>query len=415
MKLKRPIQSGSWRQTGLHMVLLMTLATLLSGCPFIIDFPRPVDDPPPLVQPDQQRFGQPDQQGFAGPDGTSATPRNRQRQNQNFPPVSGSLVIGNATAQSRVVRLRYLKPTVQLDCAAIESAPHLALRPVHFSPANSWLVQSGRAVPVQPRGQGKCSAALIDGTGLTPRLLFWDNGTLLKTQIPSTVNGAANGGRLLRIIASEGEAAWGSHSALFGAPTLFDPVAPEGCALPSAETDLSWTQLPSGDHTLVELLTSPDGCSAMDLLTDLGMQRVYLCLPPGMMPFSAGDDVYIAGLATGHNVLPISGVELVGDTGHIRLGRGNDIVYFGKGDAKVGPAKGCPAMHDAQGTYARALSVSLTEAGKSTFELKQGGSHELGSGGKLHLVRASERLVWDTAIAPKLAGTRHVESVWSKP
>ncbi len=395
----------------LHGALLTTVATLLSGCPLIVDWPP--DDSPPRAQPfpdvDTDTPNEPwdaDQ---------SATGDVWQRQASQFPPVKGALVIGNVTGQTRVVRLRALRSTVEMDCDAIVQSPQLALRPEHFAPAQSWLVASGRAVPVMPRGKGACSAVLIDGTGLPRRLLFWHHTALQVASIPSTVAGAQSGGRFVAIAASEGEAVWGAHIALFPAPSLFDPVAPEGCAMPSQEQDLSWTALPSGNQTLMEVVTAPDGCSAMDLLTDLGVQRVYVCVPPGMLPFSAGDDVYIAGLATGHNVLPVTGVELLSDSGHIRMGRGTDIVYFGKGDAKIAVTQGCPALHDEVGTYARALSVTVQEPGKAAFQLDNGATLKLAGGGRLHLVRAIERLVWDTAVAASLVGNRHIESVWSKP
>ena len=334
----------------LHAATLLTLLTLLPGCPMIIDWPPRDDDPPPQVfnfadvdgnnGPDWERFGDPDTGSSVPWDtGDRATPDVWNRQPNRFPPVTASLVVGNVTGQTRVVRMRALRSTVQVDCDAIEASPHLALRPQHFAPAKSWLVASGRAVPVLPRGKGACSAVLIDGTGLPQRLVFWRHSVWPMTSIPSTAVSAKNTTRHIGIIASEGEAVWDSHATMFAAPSLFDPVAPKGCAMPSAENDLTWTALPSGSQTLIDVLTAPDGCSALDLLTDLGMKRVYVCMPVGMLPFVAGDDLYIAALPTGHNILPITGVELLSDSGHVRMGRGNDIVYFGKGDAKIDVTK----------------------------------------------------------------------------
>ncbi|MCO4761661.1 MAG: hypothetical protein KC502_09170 [Myxococcales bacterium] len=420
--------------------------TLLTGCPFLFDLPPE----PPQTVTSMDAGGSFDTTGWpadAGPADTSPTgsgpadtgqldagwgtpfdsgqwpdtePANEpdmwQRQPGNFPNVIAALVIGNDTPKPRVIRLRRLIDTVNIDCAAIANAPNLALRPVHFEAAKSWLVPTGRAIPVQPRSaKHGCSAVLIEGTGLPTRLLYWPHNQFPTTSLSTTVSGASNTGRMVPVTVDEGTAAWGKHAALFGAPSLFDPIANVGCQIPNPEGDLSWTDLPGGSHTIIELLTAPDGCSAIDLLTNAGVQRVYVCVPPGTLPFKMGDDLYIAALATGHNVLPITGVELLADKAHLRMGRGSDLVYFGKGDAKVAAKKGCPALHDTDGTYARALSAMVDLPGKSAVELANGASMTVDGGGHLRLIRAVDRLVYDSAVAPKLQGARHIESVWSKP
>ena len=434
--IERPPCPRSRRAWLLHGVTLLALLTLLPGCPFIMDWPTRVEPSPPpttgFVDPLPDAGPSPDvndtwqvdsgpaEPWDSGPSrvwdtGNNATPDVWRRQPNRFPPVTGAFVVGNVTAQTRVVRMRALRATVQMDCDAIESAPQLALRPSHFAPAQTWLVASGRAVPLSQRATGACTAVLIDGTGVPQRLVFWRHTEWPQTTIPSTVAGAKNTTRHIGIIALEGAAAWDTHAALVAAPSLFDPVAAAGCAMPTAEQDLTWTALPSGPQTLIDVLTAPDGCSALDLLTDLGVKRVYICMPVGMLPFGAGDDLYIAALATGHNVLPITGVELLGDSGHVRMGRGADIVYFGKGDAKIAVTKGCPAVHDEEDTYARALSIDIQEPGKPAVQLDNGNTHTLADGGKLHLVRAIERLVWDSATTIAVKENRHIESVWSKP
>lgn len=408
----------------LHTALLLTCLTLLPGCPMILDWPPRGDEPPPRpveltdanISPDWERFGGPDM-GPSEPwdTGGKATADVWSRQPNRFAPVKAALVIGNVTGETRVVRMRALRPTVEIDCDAIEATPHLALRPQHFAPAQSWLVESGRAVPMLPRDKGACSAVLIDGTDVPQRLVFWRHSAWPITATPSTTEAAKATKRHIAIIAVEGEATWDKHATVFAAPSLFDPVAAKGCAMPSAEHDLTWTPLPAGSQTLVDVLTSPDGCSAMDLLTDLGVKRVYVCMPTEMMPFKAGDDLYIAALPTGHNVQPIKGVELLSDSGHVRMGRGSDVVYFGKGDANIAVTTGCPALHDEAGTYARAMSVTLQEPGQKTLQLDNGATHTLADDSKLHLVRAIKRLVWDTAVTGTATTNLHIESVWSKP
>lgn len=419
-QVKGGVQRGLQRglQRALQVAVLVALAGLMSGCPGLIDWPPPLE-PSPMAPDVVDTSGAPDVPPVGTPDAIPtdsgpATSNVKPPISGTYPQMKGALMVANLTGELRMVRMRQLRPTVQVDCEAIATAPTQALRPAHFAPATTWQLPSGRAVAVTRRAQGACSAVLIEGTGLPRRLLFWQH-TLLPTTVMPSVAQQVPAARAVRILAVEGQATWGEHAVRFGDLKRFDPVAPKGCALPAGEQDLSWSALPGGSQTLVDVVTAPDGCSALDLLTDLGMKRVYLCVPLGMLPFTAGEDLYIAALSTGHNVLPLTGVELLSDKGHLRLGRGGDLVYFGKGAAKVAVTPSCPALHDGVGTYARALSVTIEEPGKPAFQLDNGATLSLQSGGKLHLVRAMDRLVWDTAVVPKLSGTRHIESVWSQP
>ncbi len=407
------------RALARRTLALAFVATVLPGCPFIVDWPEPtpIAPPPNTVAPGNNQqldagVGLPDI------DNSWDATGNVQQRTGNFPAVVAAFVIGNNTGQVRMIRVRPLRSTVKVNCSAVAATPRVAFRNLHFAPAKTWILESGRAMPLVNDPTRDCTVLLVDGSGLERRLLFWTNSAWPHQTLPSVTAQLGSGvgaQRQLAVIAVEGQAEWSTHTVSHAQPTEVDPVAPPGCALPSGEDDLSWTDLPLGTHTLVDLVSAPDGCAALDLLTDAGLERVFVCLPPGFLPFEAGEELFLAGLSTGHNIDPIHGVEMVGDKAHVRIGRGADAVYFGKGDLKITSADGCPGQHDACGTYARALKLDVTLPGKPTQALHPGDNVTLPNGSHFAVLRASDRLIWDTACAADVGSARHVETAWSKP
>lgn len=338
------------------------------------------------------------------------------RNPSRFPGFSAALAIGNDTGLTRVVRIRHLRSTVTADCAAIAKAPHLALSRKLFQPAQAWIVQSGRAIPLNPPATppGQCKAALIDGTGFGLRLVFWLSGTYGVKSLPSTVQGAA-AGRLLRIASGEGEATLTDHPALYPAPPVFDIWPTPGCAQPKAADGVVWTTpLPASNNTIVALDMAPDGCAKMDLLGKTGIATWFLCVPPGAFPFAVGDTFSAAPIFQGHNFGAVEGVELMTAGKRIRAGVGVEPVYFGKGETSVEPTQGCHGQHEACGALAMPLKVSITPPGASTFAALQGKALDLGPGRTLWVLRARELVVADTACVDAAAAGRRVESVYTE-
>lgn len=417
------------RARARHAALVLVLASSLAGCPLVVEqrvvpvWPGPDDDTVSDAldggaTPKDAGVGGVDSDGSAlqpSADVVIATDAMPNRNPTRFPPIQGQLLVGNATGEPRVVRVRMLRPTIGMDCAAVESAPSVALRDEHFATAQSWLLPPGRNLAVG--SAGACGAALVEASGVqAARLLFWSAAKWPSLSLPSTVVGAQGLGgfaaRLLTIEAVEGKAAWSKQAAAFDPPTGVDPVAPPGCKLPNAEADLIFAELPTGDFTLVDLLSAPDGCHRLTLFGGGGAKDAYLCVPDATLPLQTGDDVFIAKLASGHNILPLDGVEIVAGSGHIRAGRGEDLVYFGKGTAEI-TTTNCPAQHDAFGTWARALQVNVMLPGAtSPLTLAPGQTVALGKGQTLTMLHAEQRLLWDSAKVTSVPNNRHVESAW---
>lgn len=346
-----------------------------------------------------------------GSDASSATPLNP----QSFPPVSGRLFFGNATGQTRAVRVRRLRATVQFDCDAVEPMPHLAFRDSHFGAADVLLLPPGRVLGWT--GSRACEALLIDGTGVPRQLVFLRTKDYPQTQHASALAGSEKDGAgpLIRVLSQEGSSVWSKHPTLNPAPTGVDPKVPAGCAPGGDESDLYFADLPAGSYVLLDVLSSPDGCHKMELLGDLGTNWHYLCLPGLALPFVVGESLFVTPIASGHNVLPIEGIEIIGDKGHLRAGRGADLVYFGSGEGKVGAAAGCAPQHISGDAFARALAVTLQIAGLGdgkAMPFGPGQALTLPSGATLSLVHAEQLLIWEGNEKTSGEGPKRVESVW---
>ncbi len=338
-----------------------------------------------------------------------------QRNPNQFPPVFGALAIGNATPSTLVLRVRPLLATVQLDCTAVASAPTQWLSRNLFAPAQIWQVQSGRAFAVTSLDKGKdaCGALLVDGGALPMALLFWKTADYPGLSMPSTVAGGLPN-RLVQVqILSDGPHL-SNHPAVYAAPPLQPAATPPGCAFGQAGDALEWTEpLPSGDGTVLDLATAPNGCHVLQWLGKTGIHNWTVCLPPGAMPFVPGDDFFASPLQGGHNLGPIQGVDLLGSSGkRLRAGRGQDVVYFGKATAKIAPQPACGVGHDSCGSALEPLAVQVSGEG-ATVSLVAGQGAAAGLG-KLRIVRAFDVPVRNAACAGAPGMGRWVESVYSE-
>lgn len=332
-----------------------------------------------------------------------------------FPQVQGAFALGNDTPVTRTVRVRTFRQDVRLDCAVVASAPAAVLSKSLFGPATTWLLASGRALPVSapPMVGGPCRAVLIDGSDLAPTLVFWSADSWPDVAMPSTLAGALPG-RLLRLVAVEGSLEVAAHEAVFDGPALFDPAPTPACAQPTDAAALAWAEpAPTGALTLVGMTAAPDGCLALQVQSGQGPQTWYLCLPAGGFPFVAGDEVYAEVLLGGHDGGPVKGVQWQSADGRLlRFGVGVEAVDFGGGGAEHGRVPGCAGLHDDCGTLSVPLQLQVTGATGAKHSLRAGESLEIGSG-VLALVRARELPVFDAGcLAPAPAGHVRIETVF---
>lgn len=344
-----------------------------------------------------------------------------------YPSWRADLVVGNATDRTLVLRLRPLKDSVRLDCAAVAAAPNRVLRPELFGPAAvTWEVQPDRTVPARGTGeeaaleQAECFAYLLEGGGLPRTLLFWRAVDYPVTNLSSLVS-QASAANLVVLRASGAAVVPDAHPAAF-VPAFVATESPTEppCRVPDATGGGDWSEpLLLGTFELVAVERGADGCFLLDLVVaDSGSpRRTYVCAPLGGLPFEPGERLRIARLERGAGGGAITGLELTGGATRLRLGRGADLVPFVDGGAATLRAvRGCGVTLDACGDWLIPLSAAVQDAGgRRLSDLDAGGSVDVG-GGRLTLLRAFDLAVADSDCLPLAEDLeRVVESLWVGP
>src|SRR5690606_31304664 len=116
--------------------------------------------------------------------------------------------IGNTTPQQRLVRVRQLKTTIVADCETLLADPESALHRDMFAPADAWLLEPGRALPLNARPGAACEAFLVDAQGLPMTLIAWDTTAFPQQTLPTEVaNADRQPGRMIMMRADESELA----------------------------------------------------------------------------------------------------------------------------------------------------------------------------------------------------------------
>ncbi|MDI1450571.1 hypothetical protein [Polyangium sp. 6x1] len=348
------------------------------------------------------------------------------------PTESGALSLGNTTSDERLVRLRPLKDSVQVDCDTLLANPESALSRELFAPAEAWLLQPGRGLPLQNNDVAGCVAYLIDADGLSPTLLAWSSATF-PTQFVSTSTDAPDGRMVPLSLDSNGKLSIGPHAVVFKAPALEEPPVAPGCGSPDETVGIEWsTPLPLGGPWLVEsVISSPDDCHALVLQNKSTM---YVCVPGAAMPFKAGDSIKIneteivgGSYGESNGEAPEGKALFIRSETHTVLAvRGNVLARYEMtgGNAPVSEptvesdlAEGCGGAHDECGSLLVPLEVSyLGDHVPSITFLRAGSSLSLTDGyGTLHLVRAEAMPIRDTDCPPFARSSRHYESVLVVP
>jgi hypothetical protein len=340
-----------------------------------------------------------------------------------IPTESASLVLGNTTDAQRLVRVRPLKESVQTECAAVLADPEHNLSRELFGPAETWLLEPGRALPLQNKA---CDAYLVDADGMAPTLLAW-SATEFPSQLLSTSTNAADPGRMITMALDEnGKLALDPHPAVFPAPPLEPELPSAQCATPEAGVGVDWSEPLSGPHTITSVTSSPDGCHALML----GAEAYYVCVPEAAMPFKAGDLIEVQAFPVSGGSFPETGdrapiaevLRITSATHTVLVVRGNVLarhelaglsVSLTEPTIEAEPVTGCPGAHAECGSLSMPLDVSLLGDHLSGVEfVRAGGSVALADGyGTLHVVRAEAMPVRDTACAPFPVADRHYESV----
>ena len=257
------------------------------------------------------------------------------------PEQSAQVSILNKTNELHVLRVRYPRARVEMDCDAVSEDPNEYLKDAIFGPPETWFVQSGQEIPVQPTirdewggvvatPQGRCFAALVESDTAPDVLLFWDADLPFKTfpfdadvprEIPADpqtvvldadydeASGELNEWRqrsdcgeradlcsedLLGPLAEVPPGTryfWRSRHTTdlhFERPTVNEGTLtqpPEQCRMPDSTAGVSWERPPSGDQRVVGIEPGIDGCHQLMLRGELEQPDIaeprgwWLCVP----------------------------------------------------------------------------------------------------------------------------------------
>ena len=351
-----------------------------------------------------------------------------------IPRENAALVLANATEAERLVRLRPLKDSVEVDCPTLLADPESALSRELFAPAETWLLQPNRGLPLQNDNTAGCVAYLVDADGLAPTVLAWSSSQFVDSFLSTATSSPDPGRTIMLSLDSNGKLALDVHQAVFKAPALEDPPVAPGCGSPPETVGVEWsTPLPVGGPFLVEsVVSSPDDCHAIALENKATM---YVCVPGSAMPFKAGDSLRVNELEinggpsyteTAGEAPAARGLLLRSGTHSLLAVRGNVLARYSLAESpeplteptvESDLAQGCAGAHDECGSLLVPLEVGyLGDHVASITFLRAGQTLNLEDGyGTLHLVRADAMPIRDTDCPPFARGSRHYESVLVVP
>jgi len=253
----------------------------------------------------------------------------------------------NTSRSTITVLVRPLRETVQLDCDAIAEAPGSRIPDSAFGVAVAYELGAHANVGLTPQTEvdfeRECWAVSISGSGLQPAIVFWQLGDSLTRDVPSEYDREKEWDDGAIVLLFDGDRHTGYRSV--GGDYVFEierrpPEIGEACAVANegARPALS-SDLHAGRVRLLAVDEGPDGCVALRVARlgagdppddgqdpdadaglgddDAGMASAepdpsdpappepgvggpaaYVCLPRGMFPFRAGDEVQIVRGAT---------------------------------------------------------------------------------------------------------------------
>ncbi len=330
--------------------------------------------------------------------------------------VFADVFVHNRADTDFVVRLRVLRPDVLVNCNELGGNPGRVLADDLFQATGSWALGPGDSVAVWDHEPGlrPCYAALVDGDGIGPVLLFWRDGQPPPRELFGDTLDTAEGGVRLEVSPDGiGRLTSDTPNLVFARGDIALPPDEGTCREQSDADRVAFSAGFSPDEVrqVLAMDDGPDGCVAMDLATAAQVAAgapgsvAYLCVPVDLIPVTVGDWVRVDvsdGLVV--TATDEAGTETVPRRALVAgpapaLGQVSDL------EVSLRPDYGCEyAVHDACGTVSRPgrLQALRPEFG-GAIELAPGERGNLpGSDGStltIHALHALDRVVVDTTCA----------------
>ncbi|MBL4686393.1 MAG: hypothetical protein JKY37_17495 [Nannocystaceae bacterium] len=291
----------------------------------------------------------------------------------SLPDFTADAYLHNATDTDLVVRIRGLKPAVELDCDVIAQAPGALLTSPLFDLAETWTLPAGTNQPIGGAEESRsCRAALVEIDGLAPRLLFWEADSPEEHTVPGHGSNPSDPGELAIIPQPDGARgrAWS------GADAMSYELAPEAPACesqPDAQR-LAWSQpAPWGTWTVTAVRPGYDGCFEIELeADDSSPESWFVCVPEQTMTIETGDDVELEAPPAGDGFVMTVLNNEVGERGLVAVAWNKAPQLFGF-ELAVIPDFYCDAeVQPSCGTVASPAHVSVVSDNFSAAQLRPG-------------------------------------------
>ncbi len=314
------------------------------------------------------------------------------------PWAGGAIAIGNDTDNSFLVRVRPLKDTVDVDCIEVLADPSFALPRQLFGAAETWLLEAGRALPLQ-NSDGDCSAYLIETEGMTATLLAWSHTRFPQASVPTTTDGASS--RMARII--NAGPTWLSLQHSTASYLRSQEFGSGVCQIVPAVESIDWSPVPDGSWEVGAIQTSPNGCSEISFV---GGPDIVLCIPEEL-PFAVGESIAVSSVTLEQGSRAADRMSLVGESVAIKVVRGS-VLPFGAITVEALPA--CQIQHDECGNSVRAAQIQFGESAFSGEGIGRSGDVMSTSPGvELHIIRVQQMPARDLECSPAVDALDYLE------
>ncbi len=326
---------------------------------------------------------------------TSAPQEPNEEWPENFPNQPGAVSISNDTDDARLIRVRTLKETVQIDCEAVLNEPSQALSRDLFGAADTWLLEARRALPLQGLG-GDCSVYLIETEEMPATLLVWDRFEFPDGSVPTSSD--VQDARMARLtyLGDTWINLVHETAAYLRTPT----PAPEACQIASATTGVDWSAALSGPREIAEIATSPNGCHEVTFTSG---PDLVLCIPADL-PFASGESIQVATATAFDGERTSDSISLTSDAVALNVMRGSVLP---EGTVGMQALESCPMQHDECGNSAQAARIEIGDSGEDFGSA--GDTLSLANGSELHLVRVQQMPARDLECAPAADGLDYIE------